>query len=126
MAGRGPWRSANNGIIYFALNERSAAIKIGWCIRDPYERIKVLQVGSPEEIKLVGCIPKCSVTDEKDLHYAFKDSRIRGEWFSITQELLDLIGAEAMEFYPDDDWSGTDAVPVCTWSLERLISEEVA
>ena len=76
------------GFIYFISNGLGQ-IKIGWAV-DPIARLKVLQVGASEAFTLLGCIPLSTIT-EGEIHQKFKDYRLRGEWFSYDQFLLDYI-----------------------------------
>ena len=67
-------------------------VKIGWC-KDSYpkKRIAVLQVGCPEELEILYLIHPCARTFEGYLHKMFEKHRIRGEWFTYSQEIKDFI-----------------------------------
>ena len=58
--------------------------KIGYS-NDPYKRMAELQIGNPTPIELVGTISG-SITDERRFHDLFKEKRVSGEWFSLSDE----------------------------------------
>jgi hypothetical protein len=66
-------------------------IKIGFSIR-PASRAIDLACGNPYDLELVTSFPT-ALLPEKRLHQHFASSRLRGEWFSPTPELMDLIEA---------------------------------
>jgi len=77
-------------MIYFIQSKEFGAIKIGYTSGSVSKRIEDLQVGNPDQLLLVGTIPG-GFADEKKVHYRFKDSRIRGEWFKDTHVLRNFI-----------------------------------
>lgn len=91
--------------VYFikAFGERDLVrIKIGKA-KDPEERLKTLQTGSPVKLKLIGVI-KCKSSAhayhvEKLAHDRFYKQRKRGEWFRLSLKhiggLEDLIASAA-------------------------------
>lgn len=66
------------------------AIKIGKCYGLIENRLADLQVGNPVELRLHAAVLGHHAT-EKEWHAAFQDSRIRGEWFSVSERLLRTI-----------------------------------
>jgi hypothetical protein len=64
-------------------------IKIGYA-RDPEMRLLELQVGNPYTLKILGHI-EGTCRHEYWLHHEFAKSRLQGEWFSRTPELMKRI-----------------------------------
>ena len=63
---------------YFILDAASQAVKIGQA-NNPTSRLLDCQVGNPNPLQLIGMIEG---NVEKQLHAAFQNCRIGGEWFS--------------------------------------------
>ena len=82
----------NIGYVYFLRNSRSH-IKIGWTSNDPVKRMKDLQTGESEYLKL-SAVMKGSEMSERALHVAFALHRIRanGEWFYSDPPHGDVLG----------------------------------
>lgn len=72
---------------YFLECESTSNIKIGRSV-DPKKRFKALSTSSPTVIRILGVIEK---DVETELHRKFKESRLQGEWFGSTPELLEYI-----------------------------------
>lgn len=116
---RRAWTKDTAGFIYFAqLGLRfSGPIKIGWA-RDPAQRVGELQMGTPDEIRLLSTLAGTSAL-EKQLHQFFAAHRIRGEWFRWSEDLWDLAtGKERLEDYalcvgwPHDPNGNTRVTPI--------------
>lgn len=74
---------------YFIQAENGGPIKIGYTSKDnPEDRLRDLQTGNPNQLRLVAAIPS---NIERDLHRKFSHIRIKGEWFESTDELLSFI-----------------------------------
>lgn len=75
-------------VYFFTDGSRSA--KVGVALQ-PWERLSVLQVGSPNKLTCPYLIPCKSKSDaykvEAFLHQNFSDFHIRGEWFQIMDKL---------------------------------------
>lgn len=80
-------------MIYFARQGESGPIKIGHT-DNVKNRFDSLQTASAEHLQLLAIIPG-DRSREKSLHGLFENSRINGEWFAPTPELLGIIGAIA-------------------------------
>ena len=82
-------------MVYFIQGKITKLIKIGRVDRvakNPVAlRIKELQVGSPDELVVLLCIPEWNKKEESFLHKKFAHLRVHGEWFKLEQELLDFI-----------------------------------
>lgn len=74
---------------YLYILQSGNYLKIGISKNHPRQRVKQLQTGSAQEIKLLKFYKRRNYKElEKYLHYKFKRRRIRGEWFDI--ELQDI------------------------------------
>ena len=82
-------RKDDPGWIYFIQQEVSLLIKIG-IARNAWTRMKNLQVGSPERLKMLGSFRGTGQT-EADLHAEFADLYVAGEWFRPDERLLKRI-----------------------------------
>lgn len=76
-------------VVYFVRRGNDGPIKIGKS-KDVDSRIETLQCSSAERLILLGTLPGGSFL-ERILHAAFADSRLEGEWFDATDELLSLL-----------------------------------
>jgi len=77
------------GFLYFIQSETQNAIKVGFA-EEVYMRLKTLQTGNPDELKLLASIP-CLAEAEVLLHRQLKHKRIRLEWYPDDAELETLI-----------------------------------
>ncbi len=64
-------------------------VKIGTAT-DVGRRMASLQTASPVPLKLLG-VMKGGAPLEQQIHEQFRDLRVRGEWYRLTDELRDLI-----------------------------------
>lgn len=79
--------------VYFIRSGEDGPIKIG-VSTDPARRLRALQTSHPGQLTLLGMV--CGTFDvERGLHTRFAASRIRGELFAPTEELLAYIAAHA-------------------------------
>jgi len=83
---------AKEGYVYFIQNGNSPQIKIGWSLT-PADRIRSLQTGNPNRLKLFAVQPASDQGVEHFLHDKFKKYCIdsRGEWYYFTEELRDYV-----------------------------------
>ena len=79
------------GFVYFLRNTRNH-IKIGWSGKDPVQRMRDLQTGESELLKLVGVMPGSELTEDAlQLGFALYRIRPNGEWFYTNRKLEQLI-----------------------------------
>lgn len=81
--------------VYFVQAETLGLIKIGFAV-SAKARLKTMQVGSPDRLKLIGSMP-CSQFGalEQEVHARFKALRVHGEWHRPEPELLAFISQHA-------------------------------
>lgn len=84
--------SKKTGFIYIAYAKKSNAFKIGFAEQDPERRVADLSCGSPEPLCFLEAINGEKQT-ETIIHRALKDHKIHGEWFHVTSESIQLVGA---------------------------------
>lgn len=82
----------NSKLVYFIQAENGGDVKIGSSSKVD-ERLKQLQIASPEKLKVTNIIPG-GVEKEKELHKEFKSIKKEGEWFKPTQKLCELAKAK--------------------------------
>lgn len=81
--------------VYFAREGRlwsDALVKIG-VSRDPRGRLAQLQRNHQRTLRLVGVVPGGREV-ERQIHERFASSRLRGEWFRVTEELEAFISQD--------------------------------
>ncbi len=77
-------------MIYFIQDQKTYAIKIGFTAGNPLSRLDALQTGNPNKLSLLKSIDG-DMGLESSLHEQFKESRINGEWFHPSADLLKYI-----------------------------------
>lgn len=83
--------------VYFIRQRRY--IKIGRS-RDWHARLQALQAATPYKLEPVMIIKtKDSVRLEKELHYRYRDYRVRGEWFKLSKNQIDELRRELENNY---------------------------
>jgi len=80
--------------LYFIQSVTGGPVKIG-VARNPEERLKQHQTGSPFPLRIIKTIKRVSPKYESELHKRFSSFRLHGEWFSET--ILDLFDGEINE-----------------------------
>jgi hypothetical protein len=78
----------NNGFVYLMRDNRNNFIKIGFSKKPEY-REKTLQSEVPD-IEMI-YYERASMKIEKELHNAFTEKRIRGEWFNLDKHDINWI-----------------------------------
>lgn len=80
-------------MIYFLRAKDSGNIKIGYST-NPEQRKAGLQSAHYEELEFVGLMDG-TIDDETVIKRRFAKHKIRGEWYSPHQEILDFIATNA-------------------------------
>lgn len=83
-----PKPSRDDGFVYFAQNETSGLIKIGFAL-DPKRRLKTLATASADKLNLIGTM-RGTIATERAVHAKFAKLRKRGEWFLPSPVLLNF------------------------------------
>jgi hypothetical protein len=79
-----------DGFVYVIRDDESGLAKIGYS-KDPSDRLRKLQTGSPVRLWLV-CVMPGDLATEAALHGVFKERRVHGEWFNDSDGTIsDLI-----------------------------------
>lgn len=96
-------------MIYFVQDSDSLAIKIGYAA-NPEERLATLQTANSSTLRLLAELPG-GRADEAALHRRFAASRLVGEWFRPSPDLIEflldgarLLGQSGRD--RDDTWEG--------------------
>ena len=79
-------RRTTGGYVYFVQCGTDGPIKIGYT-SDPAKRLSGLQVGSPEQLYMLGAV-RARREVEGALHQALSKYRIGGEWFEPSAAIL--------------------------------------
>jgi len=77
-------------MVYFARDEATKLIKIGFTSRDGEDRLQDIQTGCPGKLVLLLQV-EGTKQDEAAWHQRFAGARERGEWFRPVPELLLVI-----------------------------------
>lgn len=77
------YKIETNGYVYLIQGTIIPLVKIGFCREWPEQRLKDLQLGSPDFLRIVGTM-RGSRHLEKYLHDYFSIYRHHGEWFEST------------------------------------------
>lgn len=87
------------GFVYFIQGSCGGAIKIGYS-KDPEERLKTLQTGYPDILKILLLVPGSERT-EQYFHNKFAEYRLNGEWFrpesAIWKEINKLLDKQNID-----------------------------
>lgn len=81
------------GYVYFLTNERESAVKVGFTVHDPKQRLAQLQTGNHEVLELIGSF-RGTMIDEKSIHEKWRWVKAKGgtEWFNVNRcAALDMI-----------------------------------
>ena len=77
--------------VYFIQGDDGGPIKIGRTQQNPQWRVDALQCGYPfGKLRLIWLIRGTGLL-ERELHERFKKSRLRGEWFTPSDEVLGFL-----------------------------------
>lgn len=74
-------------MVYFIRSVESNRIKIGYTNGSVSKRLATLQTGCPEPLELLHFTEEAGPYEEAKIHRRFKDYRVRGEWFSMNDEI---------------------------------------
>lgn len=81
---------SSTDVVYFVQRESGGAVKVGHTtMRGIQRRLKALQVAHWEPLEIRGLF-EGGAWLEAALHQLFADSRLRGEWFSVTETMQSI------------------------------------
>ena len=87
--------------LYIIQSDLTGMIKIGRS-KDPAKRLKQLQTGNPNKLKLIACF-EGEGWKEKILHERLEKFRLQGEWFSYS-----CVGSIPDNIYEKIKWGSFD------------------
>lgn len=80
------------GYVYFIRQAEDEIFKIGMTNRTPKSRLDQLQVTSPFELNIFGFIKAINARKvERQLHKKFRDYRLNGEWFNLSEQQVEHV-----------------------------------
>lgn len=82
--------ATHEGVVYFIQAVESGRIKIGYSSNSGKRRLAEMSTGSPEQLEVLGEVPG-DVAFERELHRRLRHSRLHGEWFELTPEVLEVL-----------------------------------
>lgn len=87
-----PKNAGKVGWVYFASAIGTDFVKIGFTTQQPRLRLREIQVGCPHEIEMSKAVPAFQFS-EQCYHQAFWRSHVRGEWFTLSKDLVRYMDA---------------------------------
>lgn len=95
-----PKTNKKQGCVYFIQGENGGAIKIGYS-KNPEERLKQLQTGYPDILKILCLIPATNKT-EGFYHKKYEDLKLNGEWYKPDRRILNDIKKLKFKYNQND------------------------
>lgn len=83
-------------MIYFIQAGNDGPIKIGYSDTTAESRLKSLQTGNHQQLKLLRQVNGSRQT-EANCHIRFKEDHISGEWYKPSKELIDFINTPILK-----------------------------
>jgi DNA-binding XRE family transcriptional regulator len=83
--------------VYMIRSGEYGPVKIGHAT-DPYDRLAALQVAHFDPLVIIRLFDG-SVNEERALHRAFMNLRVRGEWFSFCPSMMEDVGLIEVPIY---------------------------
>jgi hypothetical protein len=77
------------GYVYFFVDETSLKVKIGFS-KSPSQRLKAIQTSYPGTLVIKKTI-RGSQYDERQYHRIFVHSKIKREWFHLSEEIKSFL-----------------------------------
>jgi hypothetical protein len=116
--------STPTGFIYVIQSIATKMIKIGFSVM-PEGRVKGLQTGSPDKLKLLGKWPG-TMYDEKRIHRFLRQHRKHGEWFEVDFERAAFVIREVTRPWTPLDALQSDLNQAIEAGLSARIGEQVS
>lgn len=90
-----------DGYVYILGSENFDAFKIGRA-KNPLDRTKTLAIQLPYPVEVIHVIASENyVETESELHDAFKNRRLNGEWFRLTEGDIKYLKSKSVFRYPN-------------------------
>ena len=118
-----PERYRYGGLIYYIISVETKRVKIGFTTGHPLKRLKALQTGSPTKLSLLAIHPG-DIEHERILHNRFAGDCEHGEWFNITDELIDHVECMVIIMAFDAAHKGEKPDPWITTALSVIFKDE--
>ena len=84
-------KPTETGVVYFIHEENDfTQFKIGFS-SNLEDRLGILQVGNPRNLVVYKTIPNMSRKQEKEMQDFFAAYHIRGEWYRITVDMIEIV-----------------------------------
>jgi hypothetical protein len=90
-------RANAKGYVYFVVAREQGMVKIGYSKDAPDARLGMLRIGSPVPLERMAYI-RDGQDLERRLHVQFRAVRSHGEWFHLTDELIEYIEDHGVEW----------------------------
>lgn len=87
-----PYRPRVEGFVYFIQAEGGGPVKIGWAKR-PKKRLSSIQTSHKDRLVIRKLVAARTEAEAK-FHKRFAKSRLQGEWFEATPDLVAFMAAE--------------------------------
>jgi hypothetical protein len=112
-----------SAFVYLVRAELTGLVKIG-ATKNPFERVRNLQTGSPDRLNLVATIEFPSLhhayAAEQKLHKRFSKYRVHGEWFKPDQTLDKFIAQCSSTTQPGEFITARDLAILLRKSLTSV------
>jgi hypothetical protein len=72
---------AAGGTVYYIRSGEDGPVKIGWTGGTVESRLRALQTGNSQQLRIVGLFPGHTQAEERQLHAQLSGFRLQGEWF---------------------------------------------
>ena len=84
-------KPAEHNFLYFIHEEGDLTqFKIGFTT-NLEQRLSSLQIGNPRKLVVYKTISNSSIKKEKEMQDFFASYHIRGEWYRITRDMIDVV-----------------------------------
>lgn len=84
-------------MVYLIADRGNELCKIGFTNTEVEKRMSSLKTGNPFELEVLAVI-EGERELEKELHTKFKDYKVKGEWFKLTDEIINYFNVEFMTY----------------------------
>ena len=107
--------------VYFFLNKKKGAVKIGSSVC-PSIRMRTVGFDVKTELELLYVFLGGGERKEREFHIRFKDYRIRGEWFRYSKDIKDFIldlKKNNLVWIGDSDWHASPKPKMISTAIDK-------